>query len=75
MDDADRAARSEEWMMKAAQEERKPEGPRPKIVSVCLFCGEEIEQIPATMEGIKHARRWCDAECRNLWERDHERIK
>ncbi len=44
MDDADRAARSEEWLMKAAQEERKPEGPRPILVSLCLNCGKVIER-------------------------------
>ena len=40
MDDADRAARSDEWIMRAAIEERKPEGPSPMLVTMCLFCGK-----------------------------------
>lgn len=39
MDDADRAARSDEWIMRAAIEERKREGPSPVLVSLCLNCG------------------------------------
>lgn len=29
----------------------------------CLFCGAEIEP----------PRRWCDADCRDLWERQRKR--
>lgn len=72
MDDADRAARSDEWIMRAAIEERRPEGPRPMLVTMCLFCGKEIDHVPATVEGIKKARRWCDADCRDAWAKEHE---
>lgn len=72
MDDADRAARSDEWIMRAAIEERRPEGPRPMLVTMCLFCGKEIDHVPATVEGIKKARRWCDADCRDAWVKEHE---
>ena len=71
MDDADRAARSDEWIMRAAIEERKPEGPRPLVVSLCLNCGEVIERVPATVEGVRNVRRWCCAECRDEWEKEH----
>lgn len=73
MDDADRAARSDEWIMRSAIEERKPEGPSPVLVSLCLNCGKVIERVPASANGVKNVRRWCCAECRDEWEEEHGR--
>ena len=72
MDDADRAFRSDQWIMKAALQERKHEGPRPTVVSLCLNCDEVIERVPATPEGVKNAKRWCCAQCRDEWQKEHE---
>lgn len=73
MDDADRAFRNDQWMMRAAlQSTRRCEGPKPRLVSLCLFCGKEIDHVPATAEGIKKARRWCNADCRDAWAKEHE---
>lgn len=58
MDDADRAERAATWMHKDDLfKSRKQEGPRPKIASLCLFCGEVIEEIGQTEDGIRKARR------------------
>lgn len=71
MDDADRAERAATWMHKEELfKSRKQEGPRPKIASLCLFCGEVIEEIGQTEDGIRKARRWCSAECRDMWEKE-----
>lgn len=42
----------------AANDERQAQG-----AGYCLFCGAEIEP----------PRRWCDADCRDLWERQRKR--
>jgi hypothetical protein len=73
MDDADRAARSDEWIMRAAIEERKPEGPSPMLVTMCLFCGKAIERVSATdVKAGKMVKRWCCADCRNAWSKENE---
>lgn len=36
---------------------RKPEGPA--ATGRCLFCDDELD----------HGMRWCNAECRDLWEK------
>lgn len=40
---------------------RREAGPAP--TGYCLWCGESVTQ----------GMRWCDAECRDDWERDHAR--
>ena len=72
MDDADRAARSDEWIMRAAIEERKPEGPSPVLVSLCLNCGKVVERVTASeLRAGKFVRRWCCKECCSEWEKEH----
>ncbi len=53
----DLATEREEMDRDIALRVRKPEGPKP--TGVCLWCGEPVEE----------GRRWCDAFCRNGWER------
>ena len=57
MDDADHASEREEQHRLAALAVRKQEGPT--ATGYCLCCGEPLED----------GRRWCDAFCRNGWER------
>ena len=72
MDDADRAARSDEWIMRAAIEERKPEGPSPVLVSLCLNCGKVIERVTTNdIQSGKLLRRWCCKDCCSEWEKEH----
>lgn len=59
MDDLDRAQEIMERQQVEALKARRPEGP--KATGECLYCGEEIEG------------RWCDAYCRDEWERDMKR--
>ncbi len=58
MDDADltqeRLEREADLLLAAS---RKPSGPAP--TGFCLHCGEPVLPL----------RRWCDAECRDEWER------
>ena len=51
----DDATMREEHFRDVALRQRKPEGP--KSTGHCLFCNAELE----------HGRRWCDAECREMW--------
>lgn len=57
MDDSDMATLREEQARAVALSVRMPEGPQP--TGVCMHCG-------APLPG---GRRWCDAECRDEWER------
>lgn len=57
-DEADRAAEQEAAARNAALASRRPEGP--PATGRCHYCGE---RLPLPM-------RWCDAECRNEWERE-----
>jgi hypothetical protein len=56
-DDIDRANHQVELTIAAELAQKKPEGPKP--TGVCLQCGVPVEQH----------RRWCDAACRDDWER------
>ena len=55
-DFADLGADREEKDRALALMVRKPEGPA--AIGVCLCCGSPLP------EGL----RWCDAECRDLWQ-------
>lgn len=57
MDDADRATEQEEMARQAALIVRHRVGP--VWTGFCLWCGEPTAK----------PRRWCDAECREEWER------
>lgn len=58
MDEADIAAERLEREMDALLRRRAKSGPCP--TGACLWCGEPL----------RHPLRWCDADCRDDWERD-----
>lgn len=60
-DEADRAAQEEEMLLAEAIKARRPAGPVP--TGRCLWCDEIVGD---TM-------RWCNAECRDQWERSASR--
>ena len=57
MDVIDQGCERAERDLGLALQVRKPEGP--SATGICLFCGEPVGG------GV----RWCDAECRDDWER------
>jgi len=61
MDDADRA--QERIEHEEALRRRAPRAPDLPYAGACYWCGEPL---PAP-------RRWCDAACRDDWEREHAR--
>jgi hypothetical protein len=63
MDEADNAnAQAEHWERVNRYKSRKPEI-QAVACGECLFCGEPLG------DGM----RWCDAECRDLYEKENER--
>ena len=60
-DEVDRASQEVERAHAEAQRHRKPQGPM--YTGCCSNCGENT---PAE-------RRWCDAACRDQWERETAR--
>lgn len=60
-DPLDRAATETEYTIAVALSARKPEGP--VADGACHNCGEEVP------DGL----RWCNAQCRDDWERDQKR--
>lgn len=56
-DSADQATQLEEMERSAALMRRAPSGP--VATGQCLWCDSDVED----------GRRWCDAECRDEWER------
>ena len=63
MDEADTGNAAAEIYLKDVLSHKKPEGP--KAIGQCLCC-EEI--LPADV-------RWCDADCRNLWQAEHNKTR
>jgi hypothetical protein len=68
-DFADEASERTEAQIAAALSNRMPEGPVAR--GLCLECDEPFTKagkgsrvLEADME-----RRWCDAQCRDMWER------
>lgn len=57
MDDSDLATCHEELRRALAQRHRKSTGPAP--TGQCQFCGEDVTA----------GQRWCNADCRDDWER------
>lgn len=55
----DQANDQAEMIANAYRAIRRPEGPR--ATGRCLFCEESVTD----------GRRWCDAECRDDWEREN----
>lgn len=61
MDDADMAAvRAERFEPYLIEASRKPDGPPP--TGACLYCSEKLL--------FSDSARWCDAICRNAYERE-----
>lgn len=60
-DEIDRAADEAERYLSEALRQRKPEAPGP--TGRCLFCDEIVGGT----------QRFCDAECRDMWDRDQKR--
>jgi hypothetical protein len=58
-DPADRATEYEELLRKEALARRAPSGP--------VATGECLD--PHCAEPLPEGRRWCDADCRDAWER------
>jgi predicted nucleic acid-binding Zn ribbon protein len=48
--------------LRAIRSKLKPEA---EATGFCLACGEDVES----------PRRWCDADCRDMWEKDKRRNK
>lgn len=60
-DDADRAAEQQEMLLAAALARRAQAGP--VATGYCLHCGEPLAPN----------LRWCDADCRDDWQRSSYR--
>ena len=58
-DPTDVASDNEEVARNDAQRARKPAGPLP--MGHCYYCDEPLHD---------NYRRWCDAECRDAWEKE-----
>ena len=61
MDIADLADEVIRTQLEATLRQRYPAGPSP--TGRCLWCGEPLSE----------PLRWCDAACRDDWERHHDR--
>jgi hypothetical protein len=61
MDEIDRADAEVERSLAEAIRKRRPPGPAP--TGLCLYCEEVVDDDS----------RWCDIECRELWERLNSR--
>lgn len=59
MDEADITQERLEREMERLMKRRAAAGPQP--TGFCLWCGEPL----------RHPLRWCDAACRDEWERAH----
>jgi hypothetical protein len=57
-DEGDRAAAIQQKDIDNGLKIRRAEGPAPR--GICYHCGESVA------DGL----RWCDAECRDAWQRD-----
>ena len=57
-DNLDIAQERSEMHLADALRARKPEGPAP--TGRCLWCDEIVSD----------EQRWCDSQCRDMWERD-----
>ncbi|MEW6772300.1 MAG: hypothetical protein AB1330_13130 [Bacillota bacterium] len=62
-DKNDQATEQEALRLAAALAHREPEGPPP--AGECLSCGAPL----------KDGRRWCDADCRDDWQREQDAIR
>jgi hypothetical protein len=63
MDEADRTEENAVLYSQTALYKSRRVEPDVTATGECLFCGEPVEQ----------KRRWCDAQCRDDWEREADR--
>ena len=63
MDVADRALQDMEVLEQYTQKRRPVL--KAEATGECLWCGEPV----------KGGRRWCDATCRNAWEKLHRKLQ
>lgn len=63
-DEADKGNEAAELFLKSAlyQRKRKTVPIHIKGIGICLYCLEEVEGD----------RRWCNAECRDEWEKENK---
>ena len=72
-DFADEASERTEAQIAAALANKMPEGP--KATGYCLECGDELAKVEARgtigppREVRDMTRRWCNAQCRDDWEK------
>ena len=72
MDDIDRASEREQELTREALSKRMPEGP--KATGFCHECGDVLLVECKGESGMTRRvpdfdRRWCDAQCRDDWEK------
>ncbi len=67
MDAADLAARFDEISLESSLYTSRKDEPQAVATGTCLFCEEPI--IDDEEDDIP--RRWCDAACRDDWEKDN----
>lgn len=60
-DTVDRFNEDQEFLLKVTKPNLNKEV---EATGFCLYCGEPLK---------KKGQRWCDAECRNLWEHEQTR--
>lgn len=60
-DEADRADALIEMVADCGIAAARQAQPDARAIGVCLWCGDEV----------RDSRRWCDADCRDEWERAH----
>ncbi len=61
MDDADLAGRFDELNIKTSLYASRKDEPQAVAIGICLFCEEPVAE----------GRRWCDAACRDDWEKEN----
>ena len=63
-DDIDLANDQAQALHESALLRRKPEAPAPN--GYCLNCDDRFPEV------APFTRRWCDANCRNQWEKENK---
>lgn len=65
MDEVDRANQDAEFLSNLVKPNLKQEA---EATGFCLFCGEPI------LDPNNKNRRWCDAFCRDHWEKEQKKL-
>jgi hypothetical protein len=61
-DDADKVEALSDMMRQSNMYNSRRDEPQAVAIGECLFCGEPVEKD----------RRWCDAACRDDWQREND---